>query len=314
MPRYHIISYMVTVASVFVWAAGGPYLSPLKKCVRLFFFLTVMQVGAFQIDFEISSGHQAAVHFAEHSESGKKYAAKLYPAKGSKGNGDYIGEVNALRHLSGCSGVVKMEAFFTFEDKGIIILEQMPFDLMHLIEHNMLTLEQRLNIFYKVCVAVKECHKRNVVHLDIKPENILISSNFKRAKLCDFGNAQILTPDSREVWIKGGTIHYSAPEIFQQEKCDGKKVDIWSLGILYHVLISLHWPYSGTDIRTLVKSGSLSIHTGLTKHQTKTFNKMTHINPAKRCTIKKLCYLTCTKHLQKYSHLQISKSQSSESF
>ena len=238
-------------------------------------------------------GMQGTVVVAEHVASKRQVVAKITKLDSKIQKDRFLSENILLAETQGCKGVVKLENYFIDGPYGISILEKMPYDLMTLIEKDMLTVPQRMNVFKLVCNAVKELHDKRVVHLDIKPENILVSSDFLSIKLCDFGNAQSLPP-SGLVTTSCGTILYSAPENYSGNPFDGKKADIWSLGILYHVLISYHWPYeihSEMDLRTKVETGALSYQVFLNDTEKVLMEKMVAISSVDRVDIVTLCSL-----------------------
>lgn len=95
--------------------------------------------------------------------------------------------------------------------------------------------------------AVAYIHKRNIVHCDIKVENILgqVSGDqsFPSLKLCDFGLARRVDPVSQVVHIskKMGTREYMAPEI-KDNSFISTKVDIWSLGLVFYKMVTTYLP------------------------------------------------------------------------
>ena len=74
-----------------------------------------------------------------------------------------------------------------------------------------------------------ECHKRCVIHRDLKPDNVLISE-FDRAKVADFGNSEALVAGGKS-WDAAGTPLFASPEIMKAEAHDGK-ADVFSFGML----------------------------------------------------------------------------------
>ena len=86
-----------------------------------------------------------------------------------------------------------------------------------------------------MCSALEVCEKRNIIHRDIKIDNIFISEN-GYYKLGDFGIAKQLEATHGEM-SKKGTMLYMAPEVFRGENYD-KTVDIYSLGIVLYRLLN----------------------------------------------------------------------------
>lgn len=237
----------------------------------------------------LGEGIQGQVYEAVHCKSGEICIAKVtYFARDSQRKA-FMNECRILTTISHCKSVVEMKKWFliTLENGsecGVFILEKYPTDLMSLLEDEELCSKEKLNIFKQVSQGIDEIHANGVAHLDIKPENILVSADRRTIKLIDFGNAQILPADGL-VTSSGGTMVYTAPETLQGGNFNGKFADIWSLGILFHVLISSHWPYPqsmAVNLRTQVASGLLSIHDSLSKSQEKAFRKMCQLDPNNR--------------------------------
>src|SRR3990167_4840120 len=235
----------------------------------------VMMLGDYLFSREIvGTGMQGKVLSVKHKETGAMFAAKITAFDQPKNDIRFAKEVAILEKLEICPGVVSMKDSFCEGNAGITILEKMPFDLMTLIERDLLTIEQRKKLFKLVCLAVKSCHEHDVAHLDLKPENILVSADYSQVKLCDFGNSEILTSHSL-VKCCSGTMVYSAPEVLSGSFADGRKADVWSLGVLYHILLSNYFPFlftSDMELRTKVQSGQILIHESLSSRVLKMLN------------------------------------------
>lgn len=97
----------------------------------------------------------------------------------------------------------------------------------------------------QVAAALDYAHRRNVVHRDVKPHNILVRAEDDRLLLADFGIAKVLSATSAEHSTKAmGTISYMAPEQFTGLVV--RQTDIYALGCVLFQLLSGRLPYSGT--------------------------------------------------------------------
>ena len=92
-----------------------------------------------------------------------------------------------------------------------------------------------INLGVDICSALEVCEKRNIIHRDIKIDNIFVSENGDY-KLGDFGIAKQLEATQGEM-SKKGTLLYMAPEVFRGEKYD-KTADIYSLGVVLYRLLN----------------------------------------------------------------------------
>ncbi|HVE87039.1 MAG TPA: serine/threonine-protein kinase, partial [Myxococcales bacterium] len=97
-----------------------------------------------------------------------------------------------------------------------------------------LTRAQALRCFVKICQGVEAAHQRDILHLDLKPQNVLLRADGEPA-VTDFGLAGAL--DERgEGDSRGGTRHYMAPEQKRREKVD-RRADVYALGRILDELL-----------------------------------------------------------------------------
>ncbi|XP_018788634.1 PREDICTED: probable serine/threonine-protein kinase DDB_G0276181 isoform X2 [Bactrocera latifrons] len=155
--------------------------------------------------------------------------------------------------------ILKVETTLNF---GIVIMERLVGQsLQDVLEATVLPLEHRIYITLDILSALSYCHKQHLLHLDVKPQNVLISfvgvqqhlrvetltTAFSRrqyvCKLCDFGAS--LKIDSPMTSPKGnarGTVRYMSPEALREEPLTAA-TDIYSLGITMWQMWQRRLPY-----------------------------------------------------------------------
>jgi len=121
-----------------------------------------------------------------------------------------------------------------------------------------LTIENRLNLFQQVCLAVNHAHQKGIIHRDIKPSNILVSTQDDQAvpKIIDFGVAKALSMPLTERTLATedsqllGTPEYMSPEQADMASEDiDTRSDIYSLGVLLYVLLTGVLPFESDTLR-----------------------------------------------------------------
>ncbi|MFO7958576.1 MAG: protein kinase domain-containing protein [Planctomycetota bacterium] len=93
-----------------------------------------------------------------------------------------------------------------------------------------------------VCEALSYAHAAHVLHRDVKPDNVLLTSD-NTPKLLDFGVARLLARTSQKASTNIGTVEYMAPE--QMQGAAGTNADLWALGISFYELLTGHRPFTG---------------------------------------------------------------------
>ncbi len=116
-------------------------------------------------------------------------------------------------------------------------------------DDNKLTINQRLELFNKVCEAVMHAHQYGVIHRDLKPSNILVN-NSGTPKLLDFGIAKLFDPILQKQMLSitqtegvtPMTPLYASPEQVRSERVS-TATDVYSLGVMLYELLTGRLPY-----------------------------------------------------------------------
>jgi serine/threonine protein kinase len=132
--------------------------------------------------------------------------------------------ISQLRHTNVLllMGVCKAEG-----DKLLLVTELMRggsvYDLLHLRGQGVEppTLLRRLVIARDCCLGMAHMHRQSILHLDLKPQNLLLADANGPTKIADFGQSEILRGNSLKSGIYG-TLAYMAPEILKEEEVTTK--------------------------------------------------------------------------------------------
>jgi serine/threonine protein kinase len=197
-------------------------------------------------------GSYASVKLALESGSNTPYAVKIYdkyklldPHKLN----NVKREIIILRKIDH-PHIIKF--FYALEDKRQIHLVMEYVGNTSLNNYIKMKQGRRLDereskrIFAQLVKGVYYCHSKNIVHRDIKLENILLDEKLN-VKLIDFGFSIIKMP-SKKLNIFCGTPSYMAPEIVSKSQYSGPEADIWALGIVLFLMLCGYFPFKGFNI------------------------------------------------------------------
>ena len=127
-----------------------------------------------------------------------------------------------------------------------LVMEYVPGKTLkeYIIEHSPVSPERAVEIMKQLTSALAHAHHNQIVHRDIKPQNILMDAE-GNVKISDFGIAMALSATSyTQTNSVLGTVHYLSPEQARGGTAN-KKSDIYSLGIVMYELITGNLPFSG---------------------------------------------------------------------
>ena len=161
-------------------------------------------------------------------------------------------EINILRNLDH-PNIVKIIEFYSTENAYYIITDYCPSGELFNQINNSYNEFQLAVLFYQIFSGLYYLHANNIIHRDLKLENILLSeieknykSNLKYfwIKIIDFGTSKIFSKHRKEKSIVGSS-YYIAPEVLNQ--CYNEKCDTWSVGVILYMLICGKPPFDGED-------------------------------------------------------------------
>ncbi|XP_074751460.1 MAP/microtubule affinity-regulating kinase 4 isoform X5 [Athene noctua] len=159
----------------------------------------------------------------------------------------------------------------------------------YLVSHGRMKEKEARAKFRQIVSAVHYCHQKNIVHRDLKAENLLLDAD-ANIKIADFGFSNEFTLGSKLDTFCGSP-PYAAPELFQGKKYDGPEVDIWSLGVILYTLVSGSLPFDGHNLKELrerVLRGKYRVPFYMSTDCENILRRFLVLNPAKRCTLEQI--------------------------
>jgi len=99
-------------------------------------------------------------------------------------------------------------------------------------------------IFKDVVEGVNYLHQRNIIHRDLKLENLLLED--RACKIIDFGFSKVII-EGEEIKEYCGTPSYCSPQLILKNNYKGKESDIWALGIILYRMLTGAFPFSGDN-------------------------------------------------------------------
>lgn len=206
----------------------------------------------YEVQEELGKGRFGVVHKVVDKTTNQKLAAKFIRCRTQKDKDKVQEEIdimNLLRHQK----LLQLAAAFQNPKEIIMVMEYISCgELFERVVADDFTLTEKDCILFmrQICEGVTYMHSQNIVHLDLKPENIMCHSRTSHEiKIIDFGLAQKIQPGV-PVRVLFGTPEFIPPEIINYEPI-GVESDMWSLGVICYVLLSGLSPFMGdTDSET----------------------------------------------------------------
>lgn len=201
----------------------------------------------------LGKGQFGVVKVCQHRDSGKTFAVKIINKKLIERSHIFVQLLqNELQILGEKSHPNIIRIVDLIEDsKNIYVVSELAqggelFD--RLSQVNRFTEGQAADIIHQIMLGLNYMHLQQVVHRDVKPQNILLVSPDKSTfdiKIADLGFAQKFERDMG-LELVVGTPFYMAPEMLNRQKYT-EKVDVWGIGVITYQLLSGVLPFEGVD-------------------------------------------------------------------
>nr|XP_003704355.1 PREDICTED: serine/threonine-protein kinase 17B-like [Megachile rotundata] len=194
-------------------------------------------------------GKYATVRRCRERSSGRQWAAKFLRKRrrAQELRAEALHEVAVLDAAANCSRLVSLHQVFETNTEMVLVLELAPGgELQMILDRDEVPEERQVaRLLKQILDGIAFLHSLNVAHLDIKPQNLVLTGEFPDCdvKLCDFGISRYIShgADIREIL---GTPDYVAPEVLNYEPIS-LATDMWSIGVLLYVLLTGCSPFGG---------------------------------------------------------------------
>ncbi|XP_068186263.1 striated muscle preferentially expressed protein kinase [Antennarius striatus] len=204
----------------------------------------------YDIHKEIGRGAFSYVKRVTQKIGKREYAAKCVSTR-SKKKASALREMNMLSRLDH-ERVLYFHDAFEKKNAVIIITEICHEELLDRFSKKSTMMESDVrSCIRQLLEGVDYLHHLNIIHLDIKPDNILMADpHGDQIRICDFGNAVEFTPDEAQ-YCKYGTPEFVSPEIVNQTPVS-KASDIWPVGVIAYLCLTGVSPFAGENDRSSV--------------------------------------------------------------
>mmetsp|Transcript_15938 Transcript_15938/g.34496 ORF Transcript_15938/g.34496 Transcript_15938/m.34496 type:complete len:507 (-) Transcript_15938:86-1606(-) len=163
----------------------------------------------------------------------------------------------------------------------------------HISRNNCFKESEAQYVFLQLVDTLGYIHSRNVIHRDMKLENILVDHRTSKpplweVKISDFGHSKLIDDDGGAARTRVGTVQYWAPEVHDRSLCQqgyDEKVDLWSLGCVLYVMMQGRYPFerrSEDDFR----KGRFEFHSKISDSAQSLIRGLIQARPANRLPLR----------------------------
>ena len=241
-------------------SGGGSFLSDEESSISISNKLFINDIYEFlpskkyKILSKLGSGSFGNVFLAQNKYTKEKVALKQIKKanKDLLSDGKIRDEIDILKNLDH-PDIVRIIENFNTKDSYVLVTEYCEGGELYDQVRNQLSETQIAVIFKQLLSGLAYLHSHNIVHRDLKLENILIHEIEKskttgedlfNIKIIDFGTARIFGNKKKPQSIVGSS-YYIAPEVLRQRY--NKECDLWSVGVILYMFIVGHAPFDGCD-------------------------------------------------------------------
>ncbi|KAI3912518.1 hypothetical protein MKW98_020980 [Papaver atlanticum] len=221
-------------------------------------------IGDYIVGKQIGSGSFSFVWHGRHRVHGQEVAIKeiIMDRLSKKLQESLVSEIVILKNINH-PNIIRLHDIIEVQGRIHLILEYCKGgDLsMHIQRKGKVAEATAKHFMQQLAAGLQILRHNNVIHRDLKPQNLLLTTNDDQAvlKIADFGFARSLQPRGLAETLCGSPL-YMAPEIMQFQKYDAK-ADLWSVGVILYQLVIGKTPFTGNNqiqlLQNIMKSKEL---------------------------------------------------------
>ncbi len=219
-------------------------------------------VGPYRIVSTLGRGGMGVVYRAEDTRLERSVALKFLPPSLAADDGArrrLLAEARAAAALDHVHIGVVHEISETDDGRPFIAMAHYDGEtLREKISRGPLQVAEIVRLAGQIAEGLQAAHRRGIVHRDVKPSNILITSPDSEpgkgaAKIVDFGIARLMDAERTDRTATPGTVAYMSPEQTRGDAVD-QRTDVWSLGVVLYEMLTGRRPFQGASSAALVHS------------------------------------------------------------
>lgn len=225
----------------------------------------VKSVGKYDLYGTLGEGAFGKVKYAINTETNEAVAIKILDKERiqTRNMGPQIKKEISIMKMINHHYVVAVKDVFATNAKIFIVLEFIGGgELFDKISNEGKVSEDKARFYFgQLLEGLEHCHNSGICHRDLKPENLLLDVD-GNLKISDFGFSTLNIGDAdgdgnaraELLHTTCGTPNYVAPEVLGKDGYDGKKADIWSMGVILYVMLAGYLPFDeGTMVALFAK-------------------------------------------------------------
>ncbi|KAM6268493.1 striated muscle preferentially expressed protein kinase [Porphyrio hochstetteri] len=243
---------------------------------------------------EKARGRFGVIRLCKENATGKHFMAKIVPYEAERKQ-SVLQEYEILKALHHERIMALHEAYITPRYLVLICENCSGKEILYsIVDRFRYSEDDVVNYVLQLLQGLEYLHGRRIVHLDIKPDNIVISGT-NALKIIDFGSAQTYNPlVLRQLGRRVGTLEYMSPEVVKGDPV-GSAADVWGVGVLTYIMLSGRSPFFEldpieTENRILAgRFDAFKLYPNVSQNAALFIRKVLTVHPWSRPTVKDCC-------------------------